>query len=51
MFSRAGAEALNPCEIGWILEETAEMADISIPNDGTIEELESKLEEIWEGLC
>jgi len=36
---------------GQALEETAEMADISIPNDGTIEELESKLEEIWEGLC
>jgi len=32
------------------LDATAAMADITVLNDGTLEELEGKLEEIWSSL-
>ena len=37
-------------EAGQALAATAEMADIAIDNDGTLEELERKLEEVWSNL-
>ena len=44
------AEASSNDEAGQALDATAEMADITIDNDGTLEELERKLEEVWSNL-
>ena len=44
------AEASSKDEAGQALDATAEMADIAIDNDGTMEELERKLEEVWSNL-
>ena len=44
------AEASSKDEAGQALDATAEMADIAIDNDGTLEELERKLEEVWSNL-
>ena len=44
------AEASSKDEAGQALDTTAELADITIDNDGTLEELEMKLEEVWSGL-
>ena len=44
------AEASSKDEAGQALDATAEMADITIDNDGTLEELERKLEEVWSNL-
>ena len=44
------AEASSKDEAGQALDATAEMADIVIDNDGTLEELERKLEEVWSNL-
>ncbi len=44
------AEASSNDEAGQALDTTAEMADITIDNDGTLEELERKLEEVWSNL-
>ena len=44
------AEASSKDEAGQALDATAELADISIDNDGTLEELEMKLEEVWSDL-
>jgi len=48
--SQEAAEASSKDEAGQALDATAAMADISVLNDGTIEELEGKLEDIWSGL-
>ncbi len=44
------AEASSKDEAGQALDATAEMADVTIDNDGTLEELERKLEEVWSNL-
>ena len=44
------AEASSKDEAGQALDATAELADITIDNDGTLEELEMKLEEVWSDL-
>ena len=44
------AEASSKDEAGQALDATAELADITIDNDGTLEELELKLEEVWSDL-
>jgi len=44
------AEASSKDEAGQALDATAEMADVTIDNDGTLEELEMKLEEVWSNL-
>ena len=44
------AEASSKDEAGQALDATAEMADVTIDNDGTLEELERKLEEVWSDL-
>ena len=44
------AEASSKDEAGQALDATAEMADIVIDNDGTLAELERKLEEVWSNL-
>ena len=44
------AEASSKDEAGQALDATAEMADITIDNDGTLEELERKLGELWSNL-
>ena len=44
------AEASSKDESGQALDATAEMADITVENDGTLEELERKLEEVWSNL-
>ena len=44
------AEASSKDEAGQALDATAEMADIVSDNDGTLEELERKLEEVWSNL-
>ena len=44
------AEARSDDEAGQALDATAAMADITVLNDGTLEELEGKLEEIWSSL-
>ena len=44
------AEASSKDEAGQALDATAELAEISIDNDGTLEELEMKLEEVWSDL-
>ena len=45
------AESHAEDEAGQALVATGKMADIRIDNDGTIEDLEEKLEGFWEGLC
>lgn len=45
--SQEAAEAISKDEAGQALDATGAMADISVLNDGTIEDLEKKLEEIW----
>ena len=45
------AESHAEDEAGQALVATGNMADIRIDNDGTIEDLEEKLEGFWEGLC
>ena len=44
------AEASSKDEAGQALDATAELADITIDNDGTLEELEMKLQEVWSDL-
>ena len=44
------SEASSKDEAGQALDATAELADITIDNDGTLEELEMKLEEVWSDL-
>jgi dephospho-CoA kinase len=48
--SQEAAEASSDDEAGQALDATASMADITVLNDGTIEDLEGKLEEIWASL-
>ena len=48
--SQEAAEATSNDEAGQALDATAAMADITIQNDGSIEDLEGKLEGIWSGL-
>ena len=48
--SQEAAEASSKDKAGQALDATAVMADITILNDGSIEDLESKLEGIWSGL-
>ena len=48
--SQEAAEAKSEDEAGQALDATAAMADITILNDGSIEDLEEKLEGIWSGL-
>ena len=45
--SQEAAESSSKDEAGQALDATGAMADISVLNDGTIEDLEKKLEEIW----
>ena len=48
--SQEAAEAKSKDEAGQALDATAEMADITVLNDGSIDDLEAKLEDIWSGL-
>ena len=48
--SQEAAEAKSDDEAGQALDATASLADITILNDGTIEELEDKLESVWSSL-
>ena len=48
--SQEAAEIKSQDEAGQALDATAAMADITVLNDGSIEDLEGKLEEIWSGL-
>ena len=48
--SQEAAEAKSEDEAGQALDATAEMADITVLNDGSIEDLEGKLVEIWTSL-
>ncbi len=48
--SQEEAEAKSEDEAGQALDATAAMADITVLNDGSIEDLEGKLEGIWSGL-
>ena len=48
--SQEAAEAKSEDEAGQALDATAAMSDITILNDGSIEDLEGKLEDIWSGL-
>ena len=48
--SQEAAEAESEDEAGQALNATAALADITVLNDGTIEELEGKLESIWSSL-
>jgi len=48
--SHEAAEAKSKDEVGQALDATAEMADITVLNDGSIEDLERELEGIWSGL-
>tara|TARA_B110000014_G_C20015235_1_gene526493 strand:- start:134 stop:673 length:540 start_codon:yes stop_codon:yes gene_type:complete len=48
--SQEAAEASSEDEAGQALDATASMADITVLNDGTIGELEGKLESIWASL-
>ena len=45
--SQEAAEAKSEDEAGQALDATAAMADITILNDGTLEELEGELEAAW----
>ena len=44
------AEAKSEDEAGQALDATAAMADITIQNDGSMEDLFGRLEEVWSGL-
>ncbi|HJL54521.1 MAG TPA: hypothetical protein QF424_01115, partial [Candidatus Thalassarchaeaceae archaeon] len=48
--SQEAAEVKSEDEAGQALDATAALADITVVNDGTIEELEGKLEAIWSSL-
>mgnify|MGYP002883028316 FL=1 len=48
--TQEAAEAKSEDEAGQALDATAAMADITVLNDGSIEDLEGKLEDIWSGL-
>ena len=48
--SQEAAEAKSEDEAGQALDATAAMADITIQNDGSMEDLLGRLEEIWSGL-
>lgn len=48
--SQEAAEAKAKDEAGQALDATAAMADITVLNDGSIEDLEAKLEGIWSAL-
>ena len=48
--SQEAAEASSEDESGQALDATASLADITVLNDGSIEDLEGKLKEIWSGL-
>ena len=48
--SQEAAEASSKDEAGQALDATAKMADITVLNDGLIEDLEEKLAEIWTAL-
>ena len=48
--SQEAAEISSEDEAGQALDATASMADIMVLNDGTIEELEGKLVDIWASL-
>ncbi len=48
--SQEAAEASSEDEVGQALDATASLADITVLNDGSIEDLEGKLKEIWSGL-
>jgi len=48
--SQEAAEASSEDEAGQALDATASLADITVLNDGSIEDLEGKLKEIWSGL-
>ena len=48
--SQEAAESSSEDEAGQALDATASMADIMVLNDGTIEELEGKLVDIWASL-
>ena len=48
--SQEAAEAKSDDEAGQALDATASLADITILNDGTIEDLEDKLESVWSSL-
>ena len=48
--SQEAAEAKSDDEAGQALDATAALADITILNDGTIEELEDELESVWSSL-
>ena len=45
--SQEAAEAKSEDEAGQALDATAAMADITILNNGTLEELEGKIESVW----
>ena len=48
--SQEAAEAKSDDEAGQALDATAAMADITIQNDGSMEDLLGRLEEVWSGL-
>ena len=48
--SQEAAEAKSEDEAGQALDATAAMADITIQNDGSMEDLVGRLEEVWPGL-
>ena len=48
--SQEAAEAKSKDEAGQALDATASMADITVLNDGSIEDLEAELEGIWSAL-
>ena len=48
--SQEAAEAKSEDEAGQALDATAAMADITIQNDGSMEDLLGRLEEVWSGL-
>jgi len=48
--SQEAAEVKSDDEAGQALDATAALADITILNDGTIEDLEGKLESVWSSL-
>ncbi|MAS80001.1 MAG: hypothetical protein CMA28_00005 [Euryarchaeota archaeon] len=48
--SQEAAEAKSEDEAGQALDATAAMADIVVHNDGSVEDLEEKLEGVWSSL-
>ena len=48
--SQEAAEASSEDEAGQALDDTAAMANITVLNDGSIEDLEGRLEGIWSEL-